>query len=635
MFIILAPVFFVFVWLILFNRRPERGIRRAFLEAALVFYAFIAVVTEVLSLFNALTAPFLIGLWGAAALVLLAKFRRDLKDGAVRLQKDLRVKFETVPKFYLVLTLFIYLVTLVLALVSPPNTYDSMTYHLARVGHWIQSGSVGHYTTVILRQLYQPPLAEYGILHLQLLSGSDYFANLVQWFALAGTGAGVSLIVRDFGQNAKMQGLAALLSATLPAAIVQGSSTQNDLIVSFFIIAFFYFWLAAVKSNAWRDFIWTGLALGLAILTKGSAYVFCFPIGLFFTVVHFLALKHSPARKRFIGQVALVLLLALAFNFGHYARNTKLFGSPVSTGGEEVGNKNLTVRMALSNVARNYTLHLGTTSKKWKLTLEDAMKRLFGDELKNPNSTWLADDFGFEINYSTHEDSAGNFVHLLLITLAVLLVFFIRGDDRRYLYGLGFSIVFGFILFSLLLKWQIWGSRLQMPLFMLGTVLATVFIARLLPRTGVWAAILCFITALSFLFYSAPRRVLSDSGKFVLNEPRATKYFKNLPDLEPYYTEAVNFIKERPAAPEEVGLFIEYNEYEYPLWVLLKKDFRQKPYFRHVGVTNVSSKFNLGRPMPEFIISTRTETTIENVEYKEVWTKAPLRVLQKKEAPTP
>ncbi len=635
MFIILAPVFFIAVWLILFERRREKGIRRTFLEASLIFFALIAAATEIFSLFNSITALNFILVWSVSVLILVGKFRREIKNGALGIKSDFREKIRSAPKFYLILILFIYLVTLVVALVSPPNTYDSMTYHLARVGHWIQNGTIGFYPTQILRQLYLPPLAEYGILHFQILAGNDHFANLVQWFAFVACGAAVSLIVKAFGLDAKFQVFAVLLCSTIPAAIVQSTSTQNDLFASVFVLTFFYFFISAAESNSWSDFLWTGTALGLAILAKGSAYLFCFPIGLFFVVAHFLTLKKLPARRRFVSQIAVVLLIAVSFNLAHYSRNTGLFGSPVSTGDEQMRNKNLTAKMALSNLARNYAIHLGTKSETLNIALEDSMKRVFGGELKNPDSTWLAEDFGFDIIYSTHEDRAGNFVHILLITIALLLIFLIRGDNRRYIYGAAFSVAFGYVLFSLLLKWQIWGSRLQMPLFMLGACLAAAFIGRVVPRAAIFAAVLCFTAALSFLFYSAPRRILSDKNEFVLNEPRRAKYFKNLPDLEPLYTEAAAFIRQQPAMPEEIGIYIEYNEFEYPLWILLKKDFAEKPTLRHVGVTNVSSKLANARPMPEFVITTRTETTIENVEYKEVWSKFPVKILQKKETAAP
>jgi hypothetical protein len=55
-----------------------------------------------------------------------------------------------------------------------------MSYHLARVAHWGQNHTVAFYPTHIVRQLYQPPWAEYAMLHLYILAGGDRLANLVQ-----------------------------------------------------------------------------------------------------------------------------------------------------------------------------------------------------------------------------------------------------------------------------------------------------------------------------------------------------------------------------------------------------------------------------------------------------------------------
>ena len=50
--------------------------------------------------------------------------------------------------------LFIVLtVTAFTALSSVPNTWDSMTYHLPRIEHWLQNQSLGFYPTSITRQL--------------------------------------------------------------------------------------------------------------------------------------------------------------------------------------------------------------------------------------------------------------------------------------------------------------------------------------------------------------------------------------------------------------------------------------------------------------------------------------------------
>lgn len=634
MFIALVPTFYFLLWLILFDRDRQKGLRRTFLEAALLTFAFVAVSTEALSLFSLINSYSLIFLWLGANLALFGYLKKNIKTAARKFLRKFAQKLKSVPKTYLILTSFIFLVTFVISAVSPPHTYDSMTYHLARIANWIQAGNVGFYPTAILRQLYQPPLAEYAILHFHLLGSGDFFANFIEWFALVACAAVVSLIVRELGADVRTQALAAVIAVTLPTAVVQSSSTQNDLVVSVFVLAFFYFFLRTVKSNAWSDFGWTGLALGLALLTKGTAYFFCFPIGAAFGVIHFFTLKKFPLRLRFAKQIAIVLLIAAAFSSVHYARNYQLFGSPFSTGEEKMTNQNVTAKMIFSNLARNYAIHVGIPSESWKSSLENGLTSVFGDELKNPDSTFSENPLAF--SYSTHEVSAGNFAHILLITIALSLVFWLPGDNRKYVLILAFSILAGFVLFSAMLKWQSWASRLQMPLFLLGAILTAIVLARIVPRMRLIIALFCFLMALPTLFFGVPRRVFSNEGKFVLmEETRRKKFFINLPNIEPLYTEAVDFIRQQPNQPETIGLYIENNDFEYPLWFLLKEDFRQKPTIYHVGVPNISAKLIGTRPLPEFVISTRNEMTIEDIEYKEVWGKDAVRVLQKKEIAAP
>jgi hypothetical protein len=85
----------------------------------------------------------------------------------------------------------IFVLTGLIAIVSPANTWDSMTYHMSRVVHWIQNQGLAHYPTSILRQLHQNPWAEIAILHFQILSNGDRFANLIQWLSMIGASMGV------------------------------------------------------------------------------------------------------------------------------------------------------------------------------------------------------------------------------------------------------------------------------------------------------------------------------------------------------------------------------------------------------------------------------------------------------------
>ena len=86
------------------------------------------------------------------------------------------------------------LATGAIALFAVPITVDSMTYHLARVAHWAQHASIAFYPTHVIRQIHQPPWAEYAVLHLFLLWGGYRLANVVQWVSMMLSLVGVSVI---------------------------------------------------------------------------------------------------------------------------------------------------------------------------------------------------------------------------------------------------------------------------------------------------------------------------------------------------------------------------------------------------------------------------------------------------------
>jgi len=126
---------------------------------------------------------------------------------------------------------------LVSALAYRPNNYDSMTYHLARVAHWMQHGSVAKFATSIGRQVGNPPGAEYLLLVLQTVSVSERLANLLQWSAWCLMVAAARPLARQFGAPARVARWATLLVATLPMGLLQASSTQNDLVAAGVAIA--------------------------------------------------------------------------------------------------------------------------------------------------------------------------------------------------------------------------------------------------------------------------------------------------------------------------------------------------------------------------------------------------------------
>ena len=150
---------------------------------------------------------------------------------------------------------------------------------MARVSHWTFNQSVAHYATNIQQQVLLGPWAEYGILHLQILSGdTDRFANLVQWAAFIGSLVSVSLITQRLAGGVVAQCFSALLVATTPMVILQASSTQNDLVCGFWISCIALFLISYGRGERSRvDLAFIGMTLGIAMLTKPTVYFFAFP----------------------------------------------------------------------------------------------------------------------------------------------------------------------------------------------------------------------------------------------------------------------------------------------------------------------------------------------------------------------
>jgi hypothetical protein len=230
---VLLPIL-ALVLLIPILGRTGRTWRQSVLAAAVVWGVWLTAGTEVLSALRLLSTGSVTAWWTVTVIILgVAVTTQRCVPIAVGNDASVRTR---IPERRLAGGLvFILLTTLTVALVAPPNTFDSMTYHMSRVMHWIENRSVVHYPTHIGRQLYLAPGAEFAILHLQLLTGGDRFANLVQWLGMAGSLVGVSLIARELGGGPFAQLFVAVTAATLPMGILQASSTQNDYVVSFWL----------------------------------------------------------------------------------------------------------------------------------------------------------------------------------------------------------------------------------------------------------------------------------------------------------------------------------------------------------------------------------------------------------------
>ncbi len=596
----------------------ESQFRLAFIKACIVHSCLIVFSTEFLSLSRSLDFTHVASLW----LIISLMSCSVLWNRNCRLSNSRSFKFnlETLDRasqLSIFFTIAIASISLLTALIAPPNNWDSMTYHMPRVMHWIQNRTVAHYPTHNLRQISFLPGAAYVVTHLQILAGSDRFANCVQWLAFVGSIFGVSLITKRLvGEQA--QWISLLLSASIPMAIAQSTTTQVDLVTSFWLVSFTYFLLTNFKSNLF----WTTGSLSLALVTKPTAIIFSIPLFLAFGLLVFRKSfsQNLGGWKSFlnmIGICSIVGLGSLTLPIWNWVRNAQTLGQflGIDTGTRSnlhslpellsVFLKNLSLNLPLPGLRQiTISIHehiLEVDVNKPALTFGDPVI-LFDTEKTSPLNLLFP-----------MEDTVANPIHLILGVISVLYllnVCFRRRDQRiGYLLLLSSAIATDYLLYCYLLKWQPWGNRLLLPLFMVQTPIISYYFIRnlsvkykklsikLLGVIGI-VAILYALTPIRHPLTSLPNwssYLTSQQSESILLLPRQQIYFSgSLKYLDITYRKIVDTVVDRDHC-HTIGLISGDDDWEYPLWVLFNEKTSGNFRLKHVNVKNESAKLE-----PEF-----------------------------------
>jgi hypothetical protein len=645
--------------LVLICRQRGSGWRGAILSASVIWGTLLTAITEVLSWFSGLNLGWLVVCWGVVCVGGAFTYYRLVQTEPKNAQfekpfsKTERPKLGVFPIVVLGGVVGIAIAVGVVAVVAPPNTWDSMTYHMSRVANWIQNGNIAHYPTYFLPQLFHPPFAELVILHLQILSGGDYLANLVQWFSMVGCLVGMSLIAQQLGANWQGQILTAVVVVTIPMGILQASSTQNDYAVAFWIVCLAHFVIQSVQDkltlgNAAK----IGASLGLAILTKSSGYTHAFPF-----LVWLFAAKLPKFRWQLWKPLVTVGAIALALNLNHYLRNIDVFGSPLGTTPSFARHYSIEVYSLptfISNVVRNLSLHVDIVryfNLQQFITpttglIEKAIRLLhgvLGVDMNDPRITYPAGSYQVP-GISFDENVAGNPLHLLLVLVAIALFFsFKHLRNQRLLLTYAGAIVGAFLLLCLLLKIQPYHSRHHLALFILfAAFVGTVFSQVINDRIVNVLAVVILVSCLPWVVNNQFRPMVGTANIF--NTPRLEQFFSNREYLIKPYSEAVNLVHGKSC--RNVGLWLGTGKtvgdayWEYPFWLMFQE--KNTPVrLQHINTQNLADKKATASPFNQFdpcaIIAVRVKddpdigntTVYQNQTFTRVFLDQPVSVYLK------
>lgn len=245
----------------------------------------IVISLEILSLFNQIKLIPLILFHAICALVcvLIAWLKK------INLRTNLRDIISKIKNFYSGLSLnkafknimiiwiiIIILTTFFIGVMVPPNTWDSMVYHLTRAAFWHQNNSINHYLTRNFLQIENPVNAELGLLWIITFSNSDNIVFLIQWFSFLLLVITIYKILRLLGFDKKISFITIFIFSTLDLMILESNTTQNDLVIASFVLITLFLLIRILKSDkiSFPYLILAGSAFGLFVGTKGYSYLF-------------------------------------------------------------------------------------------------------------------------------------------------------------------------------------------------------------------------------------------------------------------------------------------------------------------------------------------------------------------------
>ena len=570
------------------------SLRACLVDAALLWATWVLLLTELLSLAYLLQFAAVLTAWIATCGVLIFLVRRGLGSGvgsdrsgkhsaeihAKPLSFPLGLPRDALSIGIIAASLIFIAVAGIMAVFSPPNDPDTLSYHLSRQIYWLQQGSLDHFRTSNDRQIMMPPLAEIIGMHFMLLSGGDSWANLPQWFAYLLAGSCASLIARDLGAGRRGQLLAAFFVFTIPTAFHQASNAKNDLILGFFLLALS--WRAinfarrpeTLGTSKWQ---WTlvGLNLGLVWMTKGTGLLYGIPPMLWIGIVLLKQMRVQACKP-----IAIISLLGSLLSIGHYHRNYSWYGSPFGNSekeGYDLVNETVSPGALVSNALRNVAMHLGTPNAALNEMTEHTVRRMhaaLGLDPDDPATTYWEEAFDV-FYYPRVETRASAPIHVLMLFALPLAALLFRLKLSRIQWGYCFLPLGCFLLFSVVVKWQPWHPRLHLPFLCLVAPLAAIVLPhfkrpRLTCLVGAGLALIAAVPALA----SKNRPVFHP--KNIFNQDRVETLFSSQAHLRNAHLEMYDLIEK--LRPSCIRFLLQW-DFQYFLQQKLLDHWDQPPHF--------------------------------------------------------
>ena len=602
-----------FLLLLLYIRKEDKTSRYIYAIAIWTLICFS--MTEILSIFGAISTSNLRRCWLMLDILLLVLNIVKYRMTGLKEFKNLVCNIRMEKKFVI---WGLFSVTMLLMVVKTvPYNWDSMVYHLPRIFHWLQNGSVEYYATAIDRQVSSPLGGAYVNLHVYALSnGSDRFVNLLQCCSFLTNGVLVYCIAKKIGCSKKYCNIATLLYYSMPIAFAEALTTQVDNFSALWVLATVYLLLDFLHYEdnlEWNkktlgNVIVLSLCVAFGYLTKPSI-----GIGVLFFAIWLLIMVIR--RKDRVLPLLLYLCTAIAILavllLPGFVRNVAAFDTIMAPG---VGQRQLVgtlqPKKVMVNFAKNITFNMPTA---W---LYDSSTILYEgvskfSEMVNVdiNDPTISEDGRAFWVHEPQEYGHDTAINPIIVWLMIICIFLWSIKNRKknfFEMRNSYFVVatISFLTFCALLRWEPFVSRYMISYLavlcpaLVGQLEMFFYETETVKHKGIEARVM---TLIGFLCVTELLGLGICHGRIALTESRNSGYFRNYEDIEALYREVADVVNSKNY--KNIGVIIGDDPYEYPLIVMLEDYSR----LEHVNVTNATGVYEDFEFVPEAIICIKYE----------------------------
>ena len=200
------------------------------------------------------------------AIVLWTKRRRERAAVMSRERLDLLVVCALVP--IALWTIF----ALWKGLIAPPLSHDALSYHLPKAILFARAHGYEYLAQLHVVPRKLPSNYELLLADVIISTGSD---RITEWLStmhyLLLIAAGVALVQRWWGSNAKRDAIVALLIGQIPVALLQSSAHKNDLLLAFLVVCALLWGARFTATGETPAAILMIAAMAMAVGTKPQA----------------------------------------------------------------------------------------------------------------------------------------------------------------------------------------------------------------------------------------------------------------------------------------------------------------------------------------------------------------------------